>query len=410
MKPVIVIPAYNRPHSLHRLLRSLAKAVYPPDVQLIISVDVGGVHEKAVVQVAKEFTWAHGKKEVVVHERPLGLIDNFLFCGDLTQTYGCTIHLEDDLIVSPAFYAYAQQTAPFYADDPRIAGLSLNALWFNGYTQRPFVPYLDGNDLFFMQVAWFHGQVYTKEQWGNFRQWWEKRIRPEFGKQVCIELGEFLPDERRSMQSLESKKVTHKDIPFHEMFSSFPDTDWFPHKTRYLAETGRYYGFPRVSYATNFGEAGTHFNQQTRLFQTPLQMVYKRLHLLGWEESTAVYDSFQELLPSRLNRLAPQFADYEYTIDLHNNRSRANIRTPYLLTSKQSDQPIWQYGDLLWPLVANVTEEVEGTALCLTQTDDLDWGWQAKLKTEWQNVRYGRRERPFSLRQQMRHWVAKRLR
>ena len=44
-KPTIVIPAYNRPAALQRLLASLLRADYPADVRLVIAIDGGGEWE-----------------------------------------------------------------------------------------------------------------------------------------------------------------------------------------------------------------------------------------------------------------------------------------------------------------------------------------------------------------------------
>ncbi|MBI3176825.1 MAG: hypothetical protein HYZ35_02430, partial [Chloroflexi bacterium] len=112
MKPAIVLSAYNRPQALERLLASLQKAAYPAEggIPLVISIDGGknGIHPE-VRNVAEQFVWPFGPKEVLCHERHLGLVGHVLFCGGLTGTYGDVIFLEDDLLVSPVFYAYATQ-------------------------------------------------------------------------------------------------------------------------------------------------------------------------------------------------------------------------------------------------------------------------------------------------------------
>ena len=94
--PAIVVVTYNRPDSLMRLLGSLTKARYPVGVPLIISIDGGDNREKQVVKIAEEFPWPHGKKEVICHEKNLGLRKHILSCGDLTERYDSVIVLEDD--------------------------------------------------------------------------------------------------------------------------------------------------------------------------------------------------------------------------------------------------------------------------------------------------------------------------
>src|ERR1051325_5197834 len=137
MYPAIVISAYNRPVALKRLLLSLSKAVYPQGNQtrLVISIDHGeeAAYQK-VVDIAKAFEWTCGPKEVIEQDEHLGLVEHVFFCCGLTQKYDAVIYLEDDLIVSPAFYTYCAQAFNFYKEDHRIAAISLYALWFHGYT------------------------------------------------------------------------------------------------------------------------------------------------------------------------------------------------------------------------------------------------------------------------------------
>ncbi len=61
MKPAIIIPAYNRPDSLRRLLSFIdaASFIYD-DIPLVISVDGGG--DINVVELANSFEWKYGQK------------------------------------------------------------------------------------------------------------------------------------------------------------------------------------------------------------------------------------------------------------------------------------------------------------------------------------------------------------
>ena len=153
MKPAIVVVAYNRPASLRRLLDSLAGQHGAVDVPLVISIDAGGDQFAQVQAVAAQFDWAFGPKQVMVRERPYGLINHVFACGDLAEQFGSIILLEDDLVVSPMAYRYVADALDFYGDDPQIAGISLNALWFHGITHEPFSPYLDDGDVFFAELA-----------------------------------------------------------------------------------------------------------------------------------------------------------------------------------------------------------------------------------------------------------------
>src|SRR5687767_8665947 len=119
--PAIVVPAYNRPASLLRLLESLLGANIPPEVTLVISIDKGG--PEAVVRLAENFSWPFGDKKIIVHEQHLGLKEHVLECGDLAMEYGQIIMLEDDLFVSPAFYSFAKEASLFYGNEEMLAGI-----------------------------------------------------------------------------------------------------------------------------------------------------------------------------------------------------------------------------------------------------------------------------------------------
>lgn len=173
MPPAIVIPAYNRPAALKRLLNSLQVADYSePSVPLIISVDPESIGPNQVVlKVAESFEWKHGPKRIQVHAKHLGLLQNFYFCGNLTTEYESVIILEDDLWVSPSFYKYATQALSYYEDDASLGGLSLYCYRHNGFTHESFIPLVDGTDIFFAQIGSILGQVWSRNQWENFASW-----------------------------------------------------------------------------------------------------------------------------------------------------------------------------------------------------------------------------------------------
>ena len=151
--PTIVINAYNRPHSIRRLLFSLKLADITSETDLVFSLEFES-HPEVLAEV-KKFEWDYGRKEIIQQEKKLGVVGHFMFCGNLTKKLGDIIYLEDDLFVSKSFYKYSQLALKQYAEENSLAGFSLNALWFNGYLHLPFDPIDDGNACFFLQVPWF---------------------------------------------------------------------------------------------------------------------------------------------------------------------------------------------------------------------------------------------------------------
>lgn len=377
MRPAIVIPAFSRPLALERLLASLLQAHYPEPVPLVLSIDRAAedaseqrkADNAAVRQLAQAFVWPHGPKEVIEHADHLGLIGNVFYCGALSQQYEAVILLEDDLYVSQAFYRYAVQAVDFYRDDPRIAGISLNALWFNGYTHQPFIPYLDDSDLFFLPIAWYQGQVYTADQWAAFAEWY----------------------------ATADHRITPAD-PLHELFGRFPSTDWFPIKTKYLVNSGRYYAFPRESLTTNFGEVGTHFRRPTTFFQVPLQHYRQQFRFLPLDESIAVYDTFYEMLPDRLNRLTNLFHGKAYDVDLHATKSAAQLQSEYVLTTRPGRNPLFRFGQVMRPIEANIVANVPGDEIVFCRREDVDMSKLETMTAQQRNHEYAYRYRPFGRR------------
>jgi hypothetical protein len=237
-------------------------------------------------------------------------------------------------------------------------------LWFNGYTQQPFVPLADGADVFFVQVPYTQGLALTQDQWADFTAWRTSRTA-----------------------SAESS------VPLHEVWARFDCEDWFPIFARYTITTGRYFVFPRVSLTTGCGDAGTHFAQASRFFEVPLQRGKCHYDFKPLADADAVYDSFFELQPDRLNRLTDQLRGYDYAVDLNATKSKANLRSEYVLTSRRCRRPIKSFGKSRWPLEANVIEPVAGAGIYLCRTEDVRWDAVSRLLTSYSQIEFFTRGR-----------------
>jgi hypothetical protein len=366
--PAIVVCAYNRPFALQRLLRSLQAAYYPPGrtVPLHISIDRDDTPAvRAVREAAESFDWPFGPKQVELQARHLGLLGHFYASGELSCRYGEIILLEDDLVVGAPFYDYASQALDAYREDTRIAGVSLYSLWFNGYTHHPFTPLPDASDIFFLQIPYTQGQAFTQGQWERFTSW----------QAAGRHLSGALPG-------------------LHDMFLGFDAEDWFPMRTRYLVDSGRYYVFPRQSLASGAGDSGTHFTEPSYFFQVALQNFKRQYQFQSFDEAPAVYDAFFEILPERLNRLTEAFKDYDFCTDLNGSKARHNLSGKYVLTSRPAGKSIRQFGRSMWPAEANLLYEVPGDEIRLCAVEDLHWGRLADLAVRKANYDYATRHHP----------------
>lgn len=338
--PAIVIATYNRPHALSRLLNSIAVANYDGynDIPLVISID--GEGSPQCEEIANNFIWTHGEKIIILHVQNLGLKRHILSCGDLTEKFGAIIMLEEDVLVSPYFYDYSVQTLTYYQDESRIAGVSLFFLKNSEMTQTPFWPMANGHDVFFAQVPSSWGQCWTKEQWGNFKNYFETNCDKE--------LSSLLPPQVQNWPS---------------------ESSWKKYFYSYMIEADLYFVIPYVSYATNMGDKGEHFSESTLMFQSPLMLYKKDLRLLPFSIGSILYDAYFEPLPEMIKNFG-QLLDYNFEVDLAGAKPLSQIQTPYLLSIKETTKAIFSYDMSLTPVEMNVIQNIPGKYIHFARTED----------------------------------------
>lgn len=239
---------YNRPESMTRLLQSLSRGIYPSDVAVTLYISIDKSDSDNVVDVARSFDWKHGVKQILTHEKNLGLRRHILSCGDLLEKHDALIVLEDDVVVAPGFYQYATQTVERYSEDDNIAGISLynfpvnyQYLPINYQGYLPFIPVKTNSDIYLMQCAQSWGQVWMKKQWQEFKRWYannseEFTFKPNLPATIC----------------------------------SWGKSSWLKYHTRYCIESGKYFVYPYTSFSTCFADAGVHVRDANTIYQTPL--------------------------------------------------------------------------------------------------------------------------------------------
>lgn len=262
----IVAIGYNRPNSMTRLLRSVAKAEFEGDVvDLIISIDNSGTTD--VEDCAKSFDWTHGEKRIVTYPERQGLRKHILNCGNFLADYDAIAVLEDDIVVSPAFYQYMKATVEKYIDNDNIAGISLYAPEWNKNVQLPFAPSVSDSDVYFMQRAQSWGQIWLKKQWTDFKEWY---------------------------QSIFEQWTETDQLPKH--ICGWKETSWLKYHIRYCVEKNKYFVYPYHSVATCFADAGQHYDVDSSIGQVVLLQTPKKEYVLhDFDDPNAVkYDVFHE--------------------------------------------------------------------------------------------------------------------
>lgn len=356
-KPAIVVVAYNRPRSLERLLVSLSKAYYPvKNITLIISIDYAQ-NNKDVLQIAKDFSWNFGVKEVRYQENNLGLRKHVLKCGDLSIDYGSVIVLEDDLYVSPNFYDYTCQALDFSGGKKYLGGISLYKHEFNVCTYKNFRPITDGYDNWYFQFASSWGQAWSADHWRGFREWYSK----------------------------DHKLTDNLAIPSY--VRSWSEKSWLKYNTAYLIDENLFFLYPKTSLTTNFSDVGTHVGDASTAFQVPLLCAnYVNYNFSDIEVSDSVYDAFFENL--KIHKCL-NVSEEQLTVDLYGHKEEylGNL----LLTSKVLKYKVEKsYGSFLKPIDANILFDISGSDLFLYDLKQVGVNTKKSnnLKSIFYNIKY----------------------
>lgn len=338
----IVVVAYNRPKPLERLLESIKKANFGgnKNIPLIISIDYS--EKEDCLNVANDFNWAYGPKEVIFHPKRLGLKEHVLSCGDISSRFDGVILLEDDLIVSPNFYNYIIQADSFFEFDDRIAGIALYSYRYNEFSGLPFEALDDGYDNYFMQVPCSWGQFWSKKQWSGFSTFLESPYSQ-------ITLGDTLPE---------------------DVIKNWPNnSSWKRLFYKYLVSKSIYFVYPRIALCTNMGYQGTHHSSDSNIHQTPVLMGERKFNFSNLEYSLSVYDYLFELSPNALKRLVPSLESMNVECDLHGQKRLNKVKSTFLISIKPvSKDPIKTFGSQIFPGELNIPFETEGDFYSLALT------------------------------------------
>lgn len=337
----LVIPAYNRHESLARLLSSVGN-LHPVDTKVTLIITLEGDTTPEVIRIAESFKWKLGKKRVIRQTKQLGLREHILFCGDQTEEFDHVIVVEDDLYLSPHALEFTRAATNFYLTEDRLAGISLYSPAFSEISFRPFVPHHDEYDGYFMQQSSSWGQVWSRDQWNKFRSWYAENLEFDFEK---------------------------SDMPWN--IKIWPKTSWKRYFMAFICDTGQYFYYPRVSLSTNFSEAGTHQQSNTR-YQVQLQNHAIEHNFPEFGASDSIYDIYYERLPRSFIDIAREYPKKELIVDLYGNRAISRKdRGRLILTSKTLEsEPIRSYALKLKPHEDNVIKNIPGDEIFLHLLDN----------------------------------------
>jgi len=357
-KPAIVIVAFNRPKALRRLLDSIALSEIPENTPLVISIDRAEDNQN-VLDIANNFEWKFGSKEVLYQSENIGLRQHVLQCGDLSQKFESIIMLEDDLYVSRYFYTYATHALNYYDDQPDVAGISLFTYPKIEKTTAPY-PFdflVDDSDVHFIQYASSWGQAWTANQWNGFREWF-------------------------------AKDPFHEDYfpvsPFNVIY--WPLKSWKKFFIFYLIEHNKFFVYPNISLTSNFDDAGSNRFSNSSDYQTKLKIDNKPFKFKRIQDSFNRYNAYFEISQDTLKRFNPKLNSYDFHVDLYGLMRKFEMHKPYIITNKKCKNPIYTFARNMKPHEMNIIEDVPGSVFSLCKVED--------LLEDYDNVEL---EKPFSI-------------
>ena len=331
----IVVVGYNRTKGILRLLDSLEKVEYGEDeVDLLISLDNCG--NDFVERAVETVEWSHGNKKIRTFSERQGLRKHILACGEFLNEYEAIAVLEDDLIVSPAFYSYMVQSVEYYKDCSEIAGISLYTHGMNVNEELPFIPTVNSSDVYFQQFAQSWGQIWMRESWLEFKNWY-----------------------------LENCDKPVADVTVPEFVSSWSGSSWLKYHIKYCIENNKYFVYPYTSLTTCFSDAGEHSAGTTDFYQVRLMMDSKKKYRFRMLENGVVYDAFFERcdLGKYLN-----CKDEELCVDLYGTKNNRQEKRYWLTKTQAPYEVVKQYGLCMRPHEINIIFDIEGADIFLYDT------------------------------------------
>ncbi|KAI0057461.1 hypothetical protein BV25DRAFT_1920166 [Artomyces pyxidatus] len=273
----------NRPASLARLLRSLAEARYFGDDAIRLRVNMEQTADRETLDLVENFQWGRG--DVYVHHRIVhgGLLPAVVESWYPSSNHSYGLLLEDDVEVSPLFYAWIKLAILRYRygeetnKSPNLFGISLyqqknvelrpagrqpfNARQlFASAGLAPHSPYLS-------QIPCSWGAVYFPEHWREFHAYLPARLAHPMDEPI-------VPDVRSSRWARSWKKY------FIELVFLRGYTMLYPNYAAF------------ASLSTNHLEAGAHVKHQPRdIFDKKKAMFSLPLMRLPDENASAVLET-----------------------------------------------------------------------------------------------------------------------
>lgn len=328
----IVILGYNRKPSLERLIKSIDANVYDGIINLYLSVDGGG--SEVVKNYAQQLNWQRGRYEYIQQQEALGVDAHNLWAFEFGSNLDGVLILEDDLTLSPYAMEYIRSCEGVLRQE-NVKGLSLYRYTFREEDHFPFELIPNDEFIYYQQRSSSKGCYYSAQNLKEYLSW----------------------------------DGTLSDVDLPKNVASWGDEVWEKSYYRYLIEEDAYLAFPRYSLSTDHGEIGVHMKKEinTYIHHTPLYLS-NQFSSKSLEKTLNCYDAFYEVIAGNLEIEGVKTKDL--SIDLYGTKPLDEIKTEFVITSKECSNPIKQWGRKLKPEVNNILLNQEGEFYSLCKVSD----------------------------------------
>ncbi|KAI1796670.1 hypothetical protein LXA43DRAFT_879291 [Ganoderma leucocontextum] len=267
----------HRPHSLDRLLTSLTKARYFGD-EVNMRINIEQTADPETLQIISQYRWVHGSvfpHHRIVHAGLMTAVVESWYPKD-NDTYG--LLLEDDVEVSPLFYAWAKLSLLRYrygkAENrrPNLLGISL-------YQQKNLELHPDGRRLFdahstlkaaglvhpntpyLSQIPCSWGALYFPEHWREFHAYLAARLNSSVWPLPVDEA--VVPDVRSNRWTRSWKKYFIELVYLRGYVMLYPNyADYTSLSTNHLEVGSHVHDIPMETYL-----------RKKKLFNVPLMPI-----------------------------------------------------------------------------------------------------------------------------------------
>lgn len=216
--------------------------------------------------------------------------------------------------------------------------------------------------MFFVQYACSWGQIWTKDRWNDFYEWYEKNKDKDF--------------------------MDYSQIPIN--VKKWGNNSWLKFHVIYTVLNNKYFVYPQIGLTSNFTDGGTHnrvsgIAYQCNVYYNNKEEIKFRFEKL--ENAYNVYDAFFEnvylnrILKSKNQVIADFYGEKEEDFNQQ--------ETPFVLSTKMYNYEILDSFSLqMYPYEMNIINGIEGDDIFLYNRNNITYNQKNKKNKKYKLLKY----------------------